>query len=140
MLAGTCRGGSAAPTAQQGAWRATDCESAASCSCMRFSPSQRSARSTAAAVAQGCSSSAHPRTHAPCHRAQTNINAEGFRSLREGETVEFEVETGPDGRAKAINVTGPEGATPQVRMAPAARAGPRCPQTSPSRLAVAGYA
>lgn len=44
---------------------------------------------------------------------QTNINAEGFRSLREGETVEFEVEAGTDGRAKAINVTGPEGATPQ---------------------------
>lgn len=44
---------------------------------------------------------------------QTSINAEGFRSLREGETVEYEVEAGQDGRAKAINVTGPEGATPQ---------------------------
>lgn len=31
---------------------------------------------------------------------QTNILAEGFRSLREGETVEFDVEVGQDGRNK----------------------------------------
>ena len=47
---------------------------------------------------------------------QTSINAEGFRSLREGEEVEYEVEAGPDGRTKAISVTGPEGAAPQVRI------------------------
>lgn len=44
---------------------------------------------------------------------QTNIQAEGFRSLREGEEVEFEVEAGPDGRKKAIQVSGPEGSAPQ---------------------------
>lgn len=44
---------------------------------------------------------------------QTNINADGFRSLREGEAVEFEVEEGPDGRQKAVNVSGPAGAVPQ---------------------------
>lgn len=47
--------------------------------------------------------------------AQTNISSEGFRSLREGEAVEFEVEAGPDGRSKAVNVTGPGGAAPEVR-------------------------
>ena len=35
--------------------------------------------------------------------------AEGFRSLREGEPVEFLIETSPDGRQKAVNVTGPNG-------------------------------
>lgn len=33
--------------------------------------------------------------------------------------MEFEVETAGDGRTKAVNVTGPAGATPQVRNAPA---------------------
>jgi hypothetical protein len=46
---------------------------------------------------------------------QSNIATEGFRSLREGETVEYDVESIADGRAKAINVTGPDGAAPQVR-------------------------
>lgn len=49
-----------------------------------------------------------------CHGLQSNINAQGFRSLREGEAVDFDVEGGPDGRCKAINVTGPGGAAPQV--------------------------
>lgn len=39
---------------------------------------------------------------------------EGFRSLREGESVEFVTEIAPDGRQKAIKVTGPAGASPQV--------------------------
>ena len=46
---------------------------------------------------------------------QSNIDAEGFRSLRENEPVEFNIEEGEDGRTKAVNVTGPEGAAPQVR-------------------------
>ncbi|KAK3270169.1 hypothetical protein CYMTET_21422 [Cymbomonas tetramitiformis] len=41
---------------------------------------------------------------------QTAIHAEGFRSLQEGETVEFNLEDSEDGRTKAIDVTGPEGA------------------------------
>ncbi|PRW20832.1 Glycine-rich 2 [Chlorella sorokiniana] len=44
---------------------------------------------------------------------QTAIVAEGFRSLREGEPVEFFVETSDDGRQKAVNVTGPNGAPPE---------------------------
>ncbi|CAA6663802.1 unnamed protein product [Spirodela intermedia] len=36
---------------------------------------------------------------------QTSIRAEGFRVLSEGETVEFDVERGDDGRAKAVDVT-----------------------------------
>eukprot|EP00245_Coleochaete_scutata_P012774 TRINITY_DN4_c0_g1_i1.p2 TRINITY_DN4_c0_g1~~TRINITY_DN4_c0_g1_i1.p2 ORF type:complete len:197 (-),score=39.02 TRINITY_DN4_c0_g1_i1:496-1029(-) len=40
---------------------------------------------------------------------QTSIKAQGFRSLREGEPVEFTVETGDDGRTKALDVTGPNG-------------------------------
>lgn len=44
---------------------------------------------------------------------QSSINAEGFRSLREGEEVEFAIETTEDGRTKAVQVTGPEGEPPQ---------------------------
>lgn len=40
---------------------------------------------------------------------QTSIHAEGFRSLREGEDVEFSVEAGEDGRTKALDVTSPGG-------------------------------
>lgn len=40
---------------------------------------------------------------------QTSIHAEGFRSLREGEEVEFSVEAGEDGRTKALSVTSPGG-------------------------------
>ena len=45
---------------------------------------------------------------------QTSIITEGFRSLAEGEQVEFFVESGDDGRTKAVQVTGPSGAPPQV--------------------------
>lgn len=40
---------------------------------------------------------------------QTSIHAEGFRSLREAESVEYTVETSEDGRTKALDVTGPGG-------------------------------
>jgi len=40
---------------------------------------------------------------------QTSITAEGFRSLEDGEAVEYTIETGDDGRTKALNVTGPGG-------------------------------
>ena len=45
---------------------------------------------------------------------QTSIQAEGFRSLREGEPVEYELDTAEDGRSKAVKVSGPDGAPPQV--------------------------
>lgn len=48
---------------------------------------------------------------------QTTIEAEGFRSLREGEDVEFVIEPSEDNRFKAIKVTGPGGAAPQVQSA-----------------------
>jgi 'Cold-shock' DNA-binding domain len=46
---------------------------------------------------------------------QTSIQTDGYRSLREAEEVEFDVESGDDGRTKAVNVTGPGGAPPLVR-------------------------
>eukprot|EP00271_Cylindrocystis_brebissonii_P016217 TRINITY_DN39531_c0_g1_i1.p1 TRINITY_DN39531_c0_g1~~TRINITY_DN39531_c0_g1_i1.p1 ORF type:complete len:187 (-),score=34.85 TRINITY_DN39531_c0_g1_i1:1156-1716(-) len=41
---------------------------------------------------------------------QTCIYASGFRSLREGEAVEFRTAVAEDGRTKALDVTGPGGA------------------------------
>ncbi|PHT59463.1 hypothetical protein CQW23_01826 [Capsicum baccatum] len=41
---------------------------------------------------------------------RNGIRSEGFRSLAEGESVEYEVENGSDGRTKAVDVTGPDGA------------------------------
>ncbi|XP_052188211.1 glycine-rich protein 2-like [Diospyros lotus] len=38
---------------------------------------------------------------------QSSIRTEGFRSLADGETVEFLIESGGDGRTKAADVTGP---------------------------------
>ncbi|OVA19640.1 zinc finger protein [Macleaya cordata] len=40
---------------------------------------------------------------------QSSIKSEGYRSLAEGENVEFQIEQGDDGRTKAVDVTGPEG-------------------------------
>ncbi len=51
----------------------------------------------------------------PMH-SQTCIEAEGFRSLRPGEPVEFSVERGEDGQLRAVKVTGPQGQPPQVRV------------------------
>ncbi|PWA60249.1 glycine-rich protein 2 [Artemisia annua] len=41
---------------------------------------------------------------------QSSIKTDGFRSLGDGESVEYLVETGSDGRSKAADVTGPDGA------------------------------
>jgi len=47
---------------------------------------------------------------------QTAIQMEGFRSLADGEQVEYKVETDNNGRKKAVEVTGPDGA--EVQGAP----------------------
>ena len=44
---------------------------------------------------------------------QTAIQTEGFRSLAEGESVEYAIETDNSGRRKATMVTGPDGADVQ---------------------------
>eukprot|EP01084_Bolivina_argentea_P069499 126454_1 len=40
---------------------------------------------------------------------QSEIHAEGFRNLAEGEKLEFEIEEQGNGKKKAVNVTGPNG-------------------------------
>ena len=40
---------------------------------------------------------------------QSAIQSDGFRSLAEGEALEYMIEQGADGRLKALNVTGPAG-------------------------------
>lgn len=47
---------------------------------------------------------------------QTEIKADGFRNLCEGEEVEFQVQSGDDGRKKAVRVTGPGGAPVKVGL------------------------
>uniref|UniRef100_A0A7N0UDD1 Uncharacterized protein n=1 Tax=Kalanchoe fedtschenkoi TaxID=63787 RepID=A0A7N0UDD1_KALFE len=42
---------------------------------------------------------------------RSSIKSDGFMSLAEGETMEFAVETGSDGRTKAVDVTRPDGAS-----------------------------
>ncbi|GFQ00156.1 glycine-rich protein 2 [Phtheirospermum japonicum] len=44
---------------------------------------------------------------------QSSIKIDDFRSFGEGEPVEFVVECGDDGRAKAANMTGPDGGSVQ---------------------------
>nr|AMK48001.1 putative glycine-rich protein 2 [Lupinus angustifolius] len=44
---------------------------------------------------------------------QSQIKSDGFRSLAEGESVEFQIEADSDGRSKAVDVTGPDGANVQ---------------------------
>lgn len=44
---------------------------------------------------------------------QSCILADGFRSLAEGEDVEFEVTEDNNGRLRAVNVSGPDGAQPK---------------------------
>eukprot|EP01068_Selenidium_serpulae_P019428 Selendium_serpulae@DN6619_c0_g1_i1.p1 len=42
---------------------------------------------------------------------QQNIHADGFRSLAENEPVEYEIASDENGKRKAVQVTGPNGAT-----------------------------
>ncbi|OIW08851.1 hypothetical protein TanjilG_16432 [Lupinus angustifolius] len=44
---------------------------------------------------------------------QSQLKSDGFRSLAEGESVEFQIEADSDGRTKAVDVTGPDGANVQ---------------------------
>lgn len=50
---------------------------------------------------------------------QSNIETDGFRSLREDEQVEFDLVIGDDGKKKAYHVTGPGGAPPLGYQSPA---------------------
>lgn len=45
---------------------------------------------------------------------QSNIDTTGYRSLQQGEEVEFELVVGEDGKKKAFHVTGPQGTPPKV--------------------------
>ena len=47
---------------------------------------------------------------------QSDIRSEGFRSLFEGDRVEFIIADGDNGKTKAVDVTGPKGAPLQVRQ------------------------
>ena len=49
---------------------------------------------------------------------QSNIETTGYRSLREGEEVEYDLVVAEDGKKKAFRVTGPDGAPPQVLYRP----------------------
>ncbi|XP_065001840.1 cold shock domain-containing protein 4-like [Musa acuminata AAA Group] len=44
---------------------------------------------------------------------QSSIKADGFRTLADGEDVEFSVAEGDDGRTKAVDVTAPDGGAVQ---------------------------
>lgn len=46
--------------------------------------------------------------------SQTSIQCNGYRALRNGELVEFEMSFDEEGRKRAIQVTGPDGAQPLV--------------------------
>jgi cold shock CspA family protein len=47
---------------------------------------------------------------------QTEIKSEGFRSLADGEAVEYVAQEDDNGRTKATKVTGPGGASVEVRF------------------------
>jgi cold shock CspA family protein len=49
---------------------------------------------------------------------QSQIHAEGFRSLKEAEPVEYDVETQPNGKTAAVDVTGPDGSFVQGASKP----------------------
>ncbi|EFJ06209.1 hypothetical protein SELMODRAFT_186937 [Selaginella moellendorffii] len=54
---------------------------------------------------------------------QSSIHADGFRSLKDGEAVEFTIDRSEDGRTKALDVTGPEGSFVQGAGADSGRGG-----------------
>eukprot|EP00906_Rhabdomonas_costata_P010694 RCo015044 len=55
---------------------------------------------------------------------QTEVKSEGFRSLQEGEAVEFDTTT-DRGREKAVSVTGPHGVPVKGSSRPAGGGGGR---------------
>ena len=42
---------------------------------------------------------------------QSSIRSDGFRTVAEGEVVEYQIAVGEDGKTKAVDVTGPKGAS-----------------------------
>uniref|UniRef100_A0A2N9IBX3 Uncharacterized protein n=1 Tax=Fagus sylvatica TaxID=28930 RepID=A0A2N9IBX3_FAGSY len=54
---------------------------------------------------------------------QSAIQSEGYRSLTEGDLVEYEIELGVNERTKAVNVTGPNGSSLQGRKESYGRSG-----------------
>ena len=48
------------------------------------------------------------------HALQSSILSDGYRSLAEGEDVEYEVGADQNGRPRAVNVSGPNGQPPKV--------------------------
>ncbi|VAH07541.1 unnamed protein product [Triticum turgidum subsp. durum] len=62
---------------------------------------------------------------------QSAIKSDGYRSLNENDTVEFEVITGDDGRTKASDVTAPGGGALSGGSRPGDGGGDRGGRTSP---------
>ncbi|EAZ41399.1 hypothetical protein OsJ_25920 [Oryza sativa Japonica Group] len=54
---------------------------------------------------------------------QSSLKSDGYRSLNDGDVVEFSVGSGNDGRTKAVNVTAPGGRAVNRRIPSQARAG-----------------
>lgn len=94
---------------QVGLERQLWCAGSSWCACMAAAAQAAPGRGGEAAVADP--------TSLPTAPLQSNIETTGYRSLKEGEEVEFDLVVAEDGKKKAFRVTGPGGAPPQVGMA-----------------------